>query len=110
MADGRWLTAEAPQIKYRIPHQLPRSVKSNIAASVALEDFNAAGGELFGRSEHVGSLGIASKGDDGRVFEQQQHVANLPRLAQFDEPLLQAQTFAVVEDTELDDRNHVLLK
>ena len=81
-------------------------MKRNVPAAIALEHLDAAGGELFSRSEHVGSLGVASEGDDGRVFEQQQHIADLSGLAQFDQPPLQAQTFAVVKHTELDDRNH----
>src|SRR5216684_2589669 len=98
MADGGWLTAEAPQIKYRIPHQLSWPVKSNIAA---------AGGELFGRSEHVDSLGIAPKSNDGRMFQQQQHVADLSSLAQINQLPLQPNPFAIINLTELDDRNHV---
>src|SRR5258707_3892481 len=85
-------------------------MKRDIAAAIALEDLNAASGKLFGRSEHVDSLGIASEGDHWRVFEQKQHIAYLSRLAQFDQPLLQAEPFAVVEDTELDDRNHVAIE
>src|ERR1700686_2504629 len=85
-------------------------MKSNIAAAIALEDLNAAGSKLFGRSEHVDSFRVASKRDDGRVLKQQQHVADLPRLAQFDELPLQAQTFAIVEYAELDDRNHVAIE
>jgi hypothetical protein len=40
------------------------------------------------------------------VFEQQQGVADLSCLAQFDQPALKPQTFAVVKRTELDNGNH----
>jgi hypothetical protein len=40
------------------------------------------------------------------VLEQQQHIADLSPLAQIDQPLLQAQTFGIVEGAELDDGNH----
>src|ERR1700674_4664578 len=85
-------------------------MKSKIPTPIALEDLNAAGSKHLSRSEHVSSFGVASKGDDGRMFEQKQDVANLPRLAQFDELPLQAQTFAIVEYAELDDRNHVAIE
>ena len=51
-------------------------------------------------------MGIASQRDDGRVFEQQQHVANLLCFAQLNQFLLQAQAFGVGESPELDDGNH----
>ena len=94
------------QIKYRIPHQLSRPVKRNIPAAIALEQLDAASRQHFGRSEHVGGFGVAAERDDGRVFEEQQHVADLSRLAPIDQFLLEAQPFAVVKRTELDNRNH----
>src|SRR4029077_12586527 len=101
-----WLTAEPPQIKYRVPHQLSWPMKRNVPAAIALKHLDAASRELLSRSEHIGSLGIASEGDDGRMFEQKQDVADLSSLAELDQLLLQAQTFAVVKYTELDDTNH----
>ena len=85
---------------------MPRPVKRNIPAAIALEHLDAASGQHFGRSEHVGSLGVASERDDRRVLEQQQHVADLSRLAQIDQRPLQTQTFAVVKRPELDNGNH----
>src|SRR5712671_5040114 len=85
-------------------------MKRDIATAIALEHLNTASSELFGRNEHVGSLGVASQSNDGRVFEQKQHIAYLSRLAQFDQPLLQAQPFAVVKYAELGDRNHVAIE
>ena len=85
-------------------------MKRNIAAAIALEDLDAAGSKHLSRSEHVSSFGIASEGDDGRMFQQQQHVADLASLAQIDQLPLQAQPFAIVKHAELDDRNHVAIE
>jgi hypothetical protein len=81
-------------------------MKCNVAAAIALEDLDPARGEHFSRSQHIGRPGVASKGNDRRVFKQKQDIANLSRLAQFDQPTLQAQTLAVVDDAELDDGDH----
>jgi hypothetical protein len=85
-------------------------VKRNIPAAIALEHLDAPSRQYFGRSEHVGSLGVASKGDDRRVLKQQKHIANLSQLPPFDQRPLQAQTLAVINLTELDDRNHVAVE
>lgn len=42
------------------------------------------------------------------MFEQQQDVADLPRLAQIDQLPLQANAFGVIDLSELDYRNHVV--
>jgi hypothetical protein len=81
-------------------------MECNIPAAIALEHLNPASRQHFGRSEHVGSLGVASKRNDGRVLQQQEQIADLSSLAQFDQPPLQTQTFAVVKGTELDNGNH----
>src|ERR1700691_5655932 len=58
----------------------------------------------------MSGFGIASQSNDRRVFQQQQHIANLARLAQIDQLSLQAQTFAIINLPELDDRNHVAIE
>ena len=98
------------QIKYRIPHQLSRPVKRNIPAAIALEQLDPASRQHFGRSEHVGGFGVAAERDDGRVFEEQQHVAGLSRLAPIDQLPLQAQPLAIIKLPELNDRNHVAIE
>ena len=85
-------------------------MKSNVPAAIALEHLDAASGQLFGRSEHMSSPGIASKSNDGRVFQEKQRIPDLPSLAQVNYLPLQAQPFAVIKLTELDDRNHVALE
>ena len=58
----------------------------------------------------MSSFGIASKSDDGRMFQQQQHVSDLAGLAQIDRLPLQPKPFAIINLTELDDRNHVAIE
>jgi hypothetical protein len=99
-----------PQIKYLISHQLSRSVKRNITAAVTLEYLDTASRQCIGRSEHISSFGVAPESNDGRMFQQEQHVADLSRLAQIDQPPLQAQPFGITNLTELDDRNHVAIE
>ena len=94
------------QIKDRIPHQLPRPVKRNVSAAIALEHLDPASRQHFGRSQHIGGFSVTSKGNDGRVFQQQQHIADLSCLPQIDQLPLQAQTFGVVKHPELDNGDH----
>ena len=49
---------------------------------------------------------VAAESDDGRMFEQQQDIADAVFLAQFDEALLQAQAGGVIERAELEDGDH----
>jgi hypothetical protein len=85
-------------------------MKRDIATAITLKDLNAAGSELFSRSQHIGRLGVASERDHRRVFEQKQDIADLSRLAQINQLLLQANPFAIINLTELDDRNHVAIE
>jgi hypothetical protein len=81
-------------------------VKRNVAAAIALGYLDPAGGKYFGGSQHIGSFGVTSEGDDGCVFKQQEHIADLFCFAQVDQLSLQAQTFGVVKCAELDNGNH----
>ena len=81
-------------------------MKRNIAAAIALKHFDPASRQHFGGSKHIGCPGIASKRDDGGMFKQQKHIADLASLAQIDQLPLQPNPFAIINLTELDDRNH----
>ena len=86
---------------------MARTVESYVAAAIAFVKLYAALGQEFRRCNHIGSFRIAPESDDGRMFEQQQHVADLLRFSQFDQLLLQAQTRGVINRTELDDRDQI---
>lgn len=84
-------------------------MKSDISAAVALEDLNSSSCERIGRSQHVGSLRVPAQRNDRRVLQQKQHIADLSGLAQIDQLALQPEPFAVINFSELDDRNHVAI-
>src|SRR3977135_905013 len=50
------------QIKYRVSHQLTRSMKRNVAPAIAFENLHTASRQRFGRSEHVSRLSRAPQG------------------------------------------------
>jgi hypothetical protein len=81
-------------------------MKRNVAPAIALENLHPASRQGFGRSEHVSSLSVASKGNDGRVLEEEEGVADLSRFAMFDQTLLEPQPFAIFDNTKLDNGNH----
>src|ERR1700677_718375 len=81
-------------------------MKRHIPATIALKHRNPASRQLFGSREHMSGLGIASKCNDRRMFQQQQDVANVSSLAQIDQLLLQSKAFAIFNLTELTKRNH----
>jgi len=98
---------KSAQIEDRIADDLPGPVKCNVTTAIALEDFDAALGKEFRGSDHVCGFGVAAQRDHGRVFEQEEYVANLFFLAQSDELLLQAEPCGVVNAAELDDGDQI---
>jgi len=78
-------------------------VEGDVAATIALEELDTALLQEFGRGDNVGGLGVAAESDDGRVFEQEQDVADFAVFAQGDELLLQSKAGGVVDGAELDD-------
>ena len=84
-------------------------MKGDIPAAIALVHLDPASRQRIGGSEHMDRLGVTSQRNDGRMFQQQQHVADLPSLAQIDQFPLQAQPFAIFKLPELDDRNQVTI-
>lgn len=80
----------AAQVEDGVADDLSGAVKGDIATAVAFEELNPALGPEFGRGDYVCGFGIAAEGDDRRVLEQKQDVADLFFLAQSDELLLQA--------------------
>ena len=99
----------AAQVEDGIADDLAGAVEGDVAAAVAFEELNAALGKEFGRGDYVRGFGVAAERDDGRVFEQEQDVADFFFFAQGDELLLQAQAGGVVDGAELDDRDQILI-
>jgi len=61
---------ESAEVEDGIADDLAGAVESDVAAAVALEEFDAAPGEEFGRGDDVRGFGVAAESDDRRVFEE----------------------------------------
>ncbi len=81
-------------------------MEGNIAAAIALEDLDSAGGQRLRGSEDMSSFGVASESNNSRMLEQQQRIAYFTQFAQIDQFPLQAQPFAIINPPELDHGNH----
>src|SRR5437762_2412573 len=69
---------KGPEIKNWIAHQLSGPMKSDVATTVRLNQFNPPAGQEIGRGYNVLQARIASQGDDRRVLQQQKRVADSP--------------------------------
>ena len=102
---GCTVGGKSAQIEDGIGDELAGAVESNVAAAVALEDFNPALGKEFGRREDIFRFGIAAEGNDGRVLEKKNNVADAGFFAERDELFLQAERRGVIDGAELEDRD-----
>ncbi len=102
--------AEAAEVEDGIADQLAGTVVGNVAATVDLVDGNAAAGQQFVRSKDVGAIGVATEGEDGGVFEQEEGVADAAGAACFNELLLQAQSLGVIHAAEIEVLDHRCLR
>ena len=73
----------------------------DVAAAVDLVDLDAALGEEIVGREDVGASGVAAEGEDGRVLEEEERVADGTCLACCDDLVLNAQAFCVGDAAEL---------
>ncbi len=99
--DGSHLGLEAAQVEDRIGHQLARTMEGNVAAAIDVEELDAALGEELRRSDHVFKPGIASQGDNRRMLQQQQGIADTTGLAQVEQRALQLQRRIVRDQAEM---------
>ena len=83
-----------------IGDQLTRAVVGDLAAALDPLDLDASSLELLGRRQDVRRVGVLAEGQDCRVFEQQQLVADAGVGSVIDEPLLERVRLAVVDATE----------
>ena len=75
---------KSAQVKDGIADDLSGTVKSDVAAAVAFEEFDATLAENFGRCDNVSCFRVAAQGDDWRMLEEQEDVADLFFFAQGD--------------------------
>src|SRR5579883_1567476 len=87
-ADAAVVQGETAQVEDGVADELAGSVVGDVAAAVDLMDFDAAIGKEFVAGEDVGAGGVASQGEYGWVFEQEEGVADAVFVARLDELLL----------------------
>ena len=89
--------AKAAEVEDGIPYQLPRTVISHVTAAIDLVQRDAAAGEQRVGRQHVGAVGVAAQGQNGRMFQQQQNIPDPSLVAQLHQLSLQAERFVVGE-------------
>ena len=94
---------EAAQVEDGIADKLSGSVVGDVSAAIDLVNLDTAVGEEFIAGENVGARGVASHGEDRRVFEQNERVADAVLVARFDELLLDVESGGVVDTAEMDE-------
>jgi hypothetical protein len=79
--DGTEATAagvlETAEIEDGIADELAGTVVGDVAAAIDFVEGDAAAQELFAGREDVGTAGVAAKGEDGWVFEEQEGVVDV---------------------------------
>ena len=85
-------------------------MKRDVPAAIAFENLNPARRQRLGRSQHIRRLRIPAQRNHRRMFQQQEHVADLPGFAQLDEFFLKTQAVGISKLPELDNRNHVAIE
>ena len=97
---------ERAQIEDGIRDELAGTVKGDITAAIDLANLNAAGGEQLARSDDVALARIAAQGDNRRVLDKEQHIADAILLAKLNQSFLQAQSGQVIAAAEIEDGDH----
>ena len=93
----------AAQVDDRISHKLARPVIRHIAATVDLVQLDSALREHLVAGKYVGTMRITAKREDGRVFEQEERVADKILLTRRDDSLLDGEGFRVRDATETEE-------
>ena len=88
------------QIKDGVADELAGAVVGDVSATVDDVQLDAFAGEEIVGGKDVVTLCIAAKGQDRRMLEQNQRVANLIGLASSDQSLLDRKAFRVRDPTE----------
>ena len=93
----------AAQVEDGVADELAGAVVGDVAAAVDLVELDAAAGEQFVGGEDVGAGGVAAEGENGRMLEQKERVADGAGLARGDDLGLDAQAFGVGDAAELEE-------
>jgi hypothetical protein len=92
------LTAE---VEDGIPDELAGAMIGDVATALDLVNFYALGCEVFVIEEDVGAVGVAAEGQDGRVLEEDERIADLVGFAGSNDLGLDAKALSVGDATEL---------
>ncbi len=101
----------AAEVEDGVSDELAGPVIGDISAAVDLVDLGAAAGQQFVAGKNVGAGCIATQGEHGRVFQQDERIANGAGFPRSDNFSLYPQTFCVGDAAELKEMHvHVALQ
>ena len=92
--------AAARQRQDRVGDQLAGPVVGDLATALDLDHLDPAGAQLIGRGEDMRRVGVPSQGQDGRMLQQQQLVADPIVGTLGRQPALEGMGLAVVDPAE----------
>ena len=93
----------AAEVEDGVADELAGAMISDVAAAVDLVDLDAASGEEIVGREDVGAGGVAAESEDGRVFEEEERVADGSRFARCYDLGLDTEAFGVGDAAELEE-------
>jgi hypothetical protein len=93
----------AAQIDDGVSDQLAWAVIRYVAAAIDLVELDAALGEFFVAGKDVGAVGVAAERQNGRVLQHQKRVTNQILLSRRDDLLLDGESLAVWDATEIEE-------
>jgi hypothetical protein len=100
------------EVNDRVAHDLAGTVVGHIAAASGLEDLDAPGGQHVLGRQNVGTTAVAAdaQGQHRRVLDEEQQIADVPRLALGDEGTLQRKRIGIRDQAKPADfdRTHEL--
>jgi hypothetical protein len=92
----------AAEIEDGVADELAGAVIGDVAAAIDLVHLHSTLGEEIVASEDVGAVGVAAEGEDGRMLQHEESVADEVLLASGDDLLLDGESFAVGDAAEME--------
>jgi len=105
-AGGAAGVAEAAEVEDGVADELAGAVIGDVAAAVDFVKGDAAAGKELVGGQDVGAVGVAAKGENARVFEEEQDVVDAALEAELDQLRLETKSFAVGNAAEIEVLNH----
>jgi hypothetical protein len=98
--------AEAAEVKDGVADELAGTVVGDVAAAVDVVEGDTTAREQFIGGQDVGAIGVAAKGENGGVLEEEEDVFNTALEAEVDQLGLEAKAFVVGDAAEIEVLNH----